>query len=193
MRRTRSATRGASPSRPVWHLIILAVVLLLFVPIGPILFPPPGTAREVDVVLVLGPPTPSRLQLAKDLMDQGYSENLIISASTTSWYYNASRIGLCTADLPYSVTCEQSDPFTTQGEIGLLQRLSEENGWRSAIVITFPPQVARARLYADRCYSGTVEYVSADQPLAPLDSLGEYAYQLGGFIKAGTLTTGCAQ
>lgn len=192
MQEPKAATDGKPQTRRVTHLVVVAFVLLLLVPVGPIFLPARDTPRVADVILVLGPATEPRLALAEQLLDEGYSTRLIISAP----HYGAGKTmyetALCVEPQEYRVTCKQSDPFTTQGEIGMLSEQASKNSWRSAIIITDEPHVQRARLYAQRCFAGEATVLGDGSELRPTDAIYEYAYQSAAFLKAFSFTPGCA-
>lgn len=188
--RSERARHRGRPS--TWVLAVAATLALLLTPVGPIFSPVQGSPTHVDVIFVLGPPETSRLELAQELMAAGYSENLLISTPEFGWRYRAEGIGLCTVPQEFSVTCLQSEPFTTQGEIGALEQLSQEHGWDSALLITFKPHVTRTHLYLDRCFSGSADVIYDNTPISPREAVYQYGYQTGAFAKAFTRTTGCA-
>lgn len=168
------------------------LVFMLLLPIPLIFAPKIDRPEPVDVILVLGPPEETRLDLAVSLIEKGYSSRLMISVSETDWPYSADAISLCTAELAYKVYCQQSEPFTTQGEIGWLTKASEYMNWDSAMVITFEPHVSRTRLYLDRCYGGDSLVIS--DGMMPRNFTGlaqQYFYQNAGFAKALVVTTDC--
>ncbi|MGO2748727.1 MAG: YdcF family protein [Pseudoclavibacter sp.] len=142
--------------------------------------------------MVLGPATDSRLALAEQLLDEGLSERLIISAAHHGSGHTIPEIGLCSRATEWRITCKQSDPFTTQGEVGMLEQQAKKNGWSSAIIITDTPHVERTRLYASRCFTGTATVVSDESELNFGGTLGEYFYQAGAFAKAFLVTPGCS-
>ncbi len=173
-------------------LVVAGLSCLLLTPIAPIFLPHTGAPIQADVILVLGPPEPSRIALAEDLLSEGYSERLVVSASDTGGPYFLQTLPICNESHDFKVLCAQSQPFTTQGEVGLLNDLAERNGWDTAIVITFTPHVSRTQLYLDRCFKGTAHVVADDRPLTPAEAAYEYVYQTGAFTKAFLSTSGCA-
>lgn len=170
---------------------LCALLILVLMPVSTIYAPLPDAPEPVDVVMVLGPPEPTRIQTALALIEEGYSENLVISASNSAGPNGIWENPLCTKPQPFTVHCEQSAPFTTQGEVGLLNALAQENGWDSAIFITFTPHVSRTRLYVERCFDGDAHVISDGATLAVDRALFHYFYQLGGFLKASMITPGC--
>lgn len=164
---------------------------ILMLPVPPIFYPVVDKPGVVDVIMVLGPADGDRLALAEDLVSQGYSSDVLISAGKGSNEFSQLTIDLCTDQQSFNVDCRRAEPFTTQGEVGLLEYLSNENGWKSAIVITSDTHVSRTRLYLDRCYSGEYKVMSVAHRAGLLSDVEQYFYQTAGFMKAGIVTTGC--
>lgn len=147
-----------------------------------------NSPRQADVLFVLGPPN-ERLEYAKQLMDQGVADTLAVSVPRS--IDDEPRPALCDEQRPYRVFCFQPNPFTTQGEARALQRLSRENDWNSAMVLTGQFHVARANVILHRCYEGDLGMLvhAQDLPLLsftnPKRSLAYlYAYETGAFVKA---------
>lgn len=139
--------------------------------------------EHVDVIFVLGPPTPTRIALAERMMAAGVSDNLMLSVPVAG--PNSVRtLPACIEKRSYNVYCEQPKPFTTQGEARYLKRLSAARGWRSAIVITFTPQVSRARTLIQRCYAGDVSIISDEESISIAKWGYEMFYQTGAYVKA---------
>lgn len=174
------------------RLIAGAIVLLILWPVAYIFAPLPSEARHADVIMVLGPPTTERLDLAQSLIASGYSDNLIVSASAYGGPYFMERLPICSEDQDFNVFCTQSEPFTTQGEVGLLDAVAEAHGWDTAIVITFAPHVNRTRLYLERCFQGSASVLADSTELRPTEVLYEYVYQVGATAKALTSNRGCS-
>lgn len=147
-----------------------------------------NTLRQADVLFVLGPPN-ERVEYAKQLMDEGAADALAISVPRS--VDDDSRPPLCDEQRPYRIVCFEPNPFTTQGEARALQRLSRENDWNSAMVLTGQFHVARANVILHRCYEGDLGMLVHAQDL-PLLSLTNpkrslaylYAYETGAFVKA---------
>lgn len=188
---TATRPKRTAPQRPIVGLVLLAIMMLVLTPVAPIFAPLRATPGPSDVILVLGPATDSRLALAERLLNDGLSDRLIISAAHHGSGHTIPEIGLCSRATEWRITCKQSEPFTTQGEVGMLEQQAEKNGWSSAIIITDAPHVERARLYASRCFSGTATVLSDESELSLGGLLGEYLYQTGAFTKAFIVTPGC--
>lgn len=172
-------------------LSLLALTCMATAPVPTIFFPRVEAPEAADVIFVLGPPTSERLELAATLFEEGYGELILISAEDGGWRFNLNRMPICHEERAYKVICAQSNPFTTQGEIGTLNQLASENQWESALVITSKTHVARARVYLDRCFKGESTVVAAGHSYSAVGYVGEYLYQLGGFVKSATLSRGC--
>lgn len=192
-RRQRESPRSTDGRSRRFDLALLAgaLVMLLLAPITPIFVPIKANFTRVDVILVLGPAEESRLNLAKDLLSEGFADSLVISASEGSWRLGQDNIGLCHQQAYVDVTCLRPSPFTTQGEIAALEQLSVERGWDSALIITSTPHVNRTRLYVSRCYSGEARVISDNATLSPNELVYHYVYQSAAFVKALFVTPDC--
>ncbi|WP_271985725.1 YdcF family protein [Pseudoclavibacter terrae] len=189
-----NATKDNRPvgQQSVLSLMIIAVVMLMLAPVAPIFAPLRAAPVPADVILVLGPATDSRLDLAERLLNEGLSERLIVSAAHYGSGHTIPNIELCARPGDRRITCKQAVPFTTQGEVGMLEQQAGKNGWTSAIIITDTPHVTRARLYAERCFTGTTTVISDEARLDVIEAVDEYWYQTGAFAKAFLVTPGCA-
>jgi len=167
-----------------------AVPILLWAAAGVFLYVAPATdaPRHADVLFVLGPPD-SRMTYAEQLMGQGYARTLAVSVPLDK--QGTPDLALCNERRAYRIICFHPEPFTTQGEARALQRLSQENGWKSADVLTTQFHITRARVIVQRCYKGGLSMVAYRQDL-PLVSFTnptgtwayQYAYQTAAFVKA---------
>ena len=68
--------------------------------------------------------------------------------------------------------------------------MAAEHGWNSAIVVTFRPQISRARFILERCFTGELVMVPSPTPLPRPRWIYEYLYQSAGYIRA-ALEPGC--
>lgn len=194
---TTTGTKDSKAGGPGHHrtgsvktIAWLAVSLLLsWAAAGVFLYVAPAsdTPKNADVLFVLGPPD-SRMTYAEKLMDQGYAGTLAISVPLNE--QGTPELALCNERRAYRIICFHTEPFTTQGEARELQRLSQENGWKSADVLTAQFHVTRARMIVQRCYDGALSMVAYRAKL-PLVSFTEpeaswvyqYAYQTAAFLK----------
>ncbi len=125
------------------------------------------------------------------MIEAGQAANLVVSTNSGHERFGARNLQTCRVDQGYPVHCEQSNPFTTQAEVGLLQRLSDENGWGSVIVITSRTHATRASLYLARCYSGESVVVWPAERFSLAHVVEQYTYQSAAFVKALAITNDC--
>jgi hypothetical protein len=89
------------------------------------------------------------------------------------------------------VICFPPEPATTRGEAMFTQRLAEQYGWKTVVVISWRYHLLRARFIFDQCFDG--EVIMRAVPRAYNFSLveweGVYAYQVVGMVKA--VAVGC--
>ncbi|NQX26205.1 YdcF family protein [Microbacteriaceae bacterium VKM Ac-2854] len=173
--------------------IALAVVLLGALAGLPIYVLPhtDPVPERADAIVVLGPATRSRTDLARDLAAQGVSDTLLISvwASDAAAHPDERDVEACN-EPELRVFCFTADPATTQGEARALASYAEKYGWKRVVVITQTPHITRARMLLERCWGGRLLMVSSGEPHEWPEYIYEYGYQTAGFIKAG-LNPGC--
>lgn len=179
-------------SRPRWTrwIVGVAVACLAYVLVmTPVLvFPRTDNVTHVDVVLVLGPAVPWRMDQARELADQGVTQNVLVSVpgSRDTWPEECRQPD----QAGFTVVCFRPDPFTTQGEARELRAQMQAHGWTTAAAITMTPHVARARMIIDRCVPGGVQMIGGGHR-SPAEWAYNYVYQGAGFVKAFLVTTGC--
>ena len=136
------------------------------------------------MIYVIGPPTSTRIALARSLIDDGISDTLMVSVPNPADY------AICREPQSFTVYCDRPSPFTTQGEARELRDLSAKNGWTSATVITFTPHVTRARVIFERCFTGELVMVADTSPLSLPRWVQQYLYQTAAFVKVAVIQ-GC--
>lgn len=196
LRRIRSLAIKAAKWSTV-TLVVNCVVLFIFFAIGLPLYvwPTEDRLQKADAVFVLGtsPYAPDtgeaarRVALGIQLVRDGWAPTLVVPGSA-----NTDRNGPGMPCDPKVLQCYEPSPPSTMGEGRALRRLAELNGWRRVIVITFRPQISRARYILERCFSGNLIMLEspADMPLSRW--IFEYVYQTAGYIKA-VFDHGCSQ
>ncbi|MGI9822595.1 YdcF family protein [Agromyces sp. Marseille-Q5079] len=172
---------------------LLGVVLLVAGLGAPLyVFPPVAAVPErADAVFILGPARGERFELARQLIDDGVTDRMVVSVPTdvlespreTGRYRNCNLPG-------GDVTCVDAEPSTTRGEAQLLAALASEQGWDSVIVITRTPHIARTRVLFDRCFDGAIAVIDSKEPITLAGWAREYAYQSAAFAKV-LITTDC--
>ena len=153
-----------------WLIVLVGLPLYVF--------PPVDEPTSSDMAYVLGPPMDARLELAERLRDQGIVERIAVSVQASGGQ-TADDIALCREE---GVMCAVADPFTTRGEVLLMQEMAGETP--SLIVITSTPHVARARFLFAKCYPGEVEVIGVGRPETLAGWTSQYVYQSLAFVKA---------
>lgn len=145
-------------------------------------FPPQDDPAGADVVFVIGPPDPRRVDLAEQLLGAGATAALVSVPGPDQGPPELTQTGLAFCSEP-AVTCRTPVPFTTAGEALMLADSALPDG-AEVVVVTFTPHVARTRYLFEKCYPGTVSVVGVDPSLSLGDWIYQYAYQSAAFVKA---------
>lgn len=145
--------------------------------------------RHADAIVILSGPHHSRYPFGFELAEQGWAPNLVVSNPSGTdnprlTRYCAERHAL------FTVHCFDPDPPTTKGEARKLQRLVDEYGWRTVIVVTFRPHVSRARYILRQCFDGELVMVPNPTPISARRWAFEYLYQTAGYVRT-LLQSGC--
>ncbi len=164
--------------------LTIAVIAVAGLPLY--VFPSKGDPSGADLVYVIGPPQPQRLDLAASLRDTDDPAPLLVSVSNSRGGhgerpFDASELDVCRQQ---GVTCKRPLPFTTAGEARLLTEYTATHEAGKTVVITFTPHVARTRYIFAKCYAGDVTVVGVDTDMTVFDWAYQYAYQTAGFVKA---------
>ncbi|MEZ3157764.1 YdcF family protein [Microbacterium sp. BWR-S6Y] len=194
---TTSSTTGALPThRPLVRLgrairrtllaLVVAVAAIAVAGLPVYVFPPQGDPTGADLVYVIGPPQPQRLELASAIRDTDGHVPLLISVSDSragrgDSSFDADAVDECRQA---GATCTTPEPFTTAGEARLLTAYVARQPAAETVVITYTPHVARTRYIFAKCYSGDVTVVGVDTPMTPADWAFQYVYQTAAFVKA---------
>lgn len=165
-----------------WAVVGVAAILLGYAAFSLLViqFPRVDSPRRADAVVVLGAPDPFNLAAAQKLIDQGYSDELVISVPYEVPYQ-------CTEPQPAArvhVLCFVPDPTTTEGEAREIGRLAAANGWNDIIVVTWTTHIARSRYLIEQCYPRALQMVDYRDTSTFWDRLYENVYQTGAFVKA---------
>lgn len=147
--------------------------------------PRPAEPAPADAIVVLGGPGQGRYQYGVDLADRGLARDLVISDPHQR---DQSPKALCekgSGHTQYTVTCFVPTPATTKGEIAELNRLADARGWKSIMVVTFTPHVARTRYLFDRCFhGGRVSVLASPDRVGIGQTAWQYVYQTVGFARS---------
>ena len=169
--------------------VALALVLAVVVAGLPLfVFPSTDEPREVDAIIVLGPPREARIQAAQQLVADGYSDTIVIAVDDYG-IDSAINIDACApdaADGPEgSVTrCLIPEPFTTAGEALMVKRLAAAEGWESVMIVTNVTHISRARMIFTDCLGGGVLATDDGAGIEDSNWAWMYAYQSAAFVKA---------
>lgn len=164
--------------------LVLLVATVLFGAVGVPLYVFPATdePRKVDVVYVIGPPSDSRMDVARTMLEEGLADTLMVSLDRTQTHWRVAQ-DACVGAWDFDVVCHRPEPFTTRGEAQWLRDEVQEHGWTSAAVITFTPHITRTRVLFDRCFAGDLVMIETDTE-RPLDEWAyQYAYQTAALTK----------
>lgn len=174
-----------------WLLAAFAVVLLLVVG----LVVAAGVTRawflqahtehpqRVDAVLVLAGADDGRHDLGVELVENGVADDLVISAPP-AWHEYV-YLDYCQGSRqPESARawCMLPQPMTTAGEAMTFDRLAQEQGWESVVVVTNRPHAHRTgTIFAD-CSDAESTVVSTEYVNSSLIRQ-HITREIGGFLK----------
>lgn len=159
--------------------MLVLIVVGLFASLTARLFVWPAqdavAGAHADAVVVFNGPDP-RLRVAVRLARERAAPIIFLSVSSVRWDcppWRAPGVRL---------VCFTPVPATTQGEARFAAAQARANGWRRVIVVSSVPQDTRARLRLRRCFSGSVEVVTARPSLSEWP--GQVLYEWGALLKA---------
>lgn len=174
--RRRSTVRSAGVVALAGLLAWAVIGLPFFV------FPATGPLPEhADVIVVLGPDTPQRVELAERLFHDGVAPAMLWSTPTVPSATPDEVLETCRTTP--GLQCFVPSPSTTAGEAQELARVARDRGWTSAIVITQTPHLARARSIIGGCFDGRLTMASSGEPVEN-GWVWAYAYQTAATVKA---------
>jgi hypothetical protein len=178
-RRRRFPRRTRQWAVSVCVLLIAAVIGGLPVYVRPQVDP----LRHADAILVLGGNGWGRYPFGVELAVQGWAPTVVLSWShepKDTWVTQQ-----CTTPHPQlNVHCFTPEPPTTKGEARELRHLAAKYGWRTVIVVTFRPQISRARFILKKCFAGDLVMVDSPAHLSAPRWAFEYVYQTAGYVRA---------
>lgn len=117
------------------------------------IFPPRDEAEHADAVLVLAGASDNRHELAAQLIEEGFSHNLVVSnpdgeIEKTGSAYCRGNLQPNSAD---EVVCMKPEPSTTNGEALTIEELAAKHSRTSVAVVTNRPHTRRVRTNFDQC------------------------------------------
>ncbi|OZB48980.1 MAG: hypothetical protein B7X40_06075 [Cellulomonas sp. 14-74-6] len=161
-----------------WWAAAAATLLVVTAGLPVYVFPRQTAPVGADVVFVIGPPRAWRIAWARELVAAGKARAIMISQPETG------SLQACAAQSTVPVLCRRPDPFTTRGEARWLRDEMAAHGWRTAVVITSTPHIARTRYVMQRCVPSGVQVVGRTTGMAPWTWVYQYAYQTAAWVKA---------
>ena len=158
--------------------------------------PRPDDPAHVDALLVAYS-NPAVYEAALELAGRGATRHLFVSA----YLGPDGHEKLCGAPAAadprlqgVDVECFSPDPVTTQGEVVHAAQRMEALGLHSLGVLTFGEHLERARVLAERCWSGpgrSVAMYEYDRPEEPSQRFSQTVYGTVAFLKVAA-TPGCS-
>lgn len=164
--------------RWIWIIVVGLVILWLMVGLRFITFAQPDTPRPVDAVYLLGPVYPERLDAGLQLIELGYSSDLVATVSGNDELQKS-----CRQEQPYDLHCVLPDPVTTGGEALAFSELAEQRQWESVMIVTHRSHMARAELLFTRCFSGSVSMIVDERPVTFESRIHQLIYENAAFVK----------
>lgn len=139
---------------------------------------------RADAVVMLAGADDGRHLLARDLVESGYADTLLVSNPGGSEEIVARRLctGLARPGPPAEVVCFAPDPRTTWGEARSVAAIAERRGWERVLVVTHRPHTLRAGMWMR-------EATGLDVRMAPVERLDvarlpvHLVWEAAGFVK----------
>ena len=183
--------RRQGPARRAITIACVALALVLAVVVAGLplfVYPSTDEPREVDAIIVLGPPREARIQAAQQLVADGYSDTIVIAVDDYG-IDSAINIEACAPEAAGepsgTVTrCLIPEPFTTAGEALMVERLAAAEGWESVVIVTNVTHISRARMIFTDCLGGGVLANDDGAGIEDSNWAWMYAYQSAAFVKA---------
>src|SRR5271166_444163 len=145
--------------------------------------------RRADAILILGGFGHRRYPYGFQLGEDGWAPMVVVSnpdGPRDPWLSD-----FCATPHPgVNLRCFLPDPPTMKGEGRELHRLAAQYHWRTVIVVTFRPQISRARFILGRCFDGDLIMVASPAHISVARWAFEYVYQTVGYLRA-ALQPGC--
>ena len=160
-------------------VLVVGAILIVLAGLPIYVFPASEPVEDADLVYVLGAPVPKRIAVERALREEGVAERSLISTSLIGGY-RADLMRVCTRP---EVDCIHPEPYTTKGEVALLQTYTDEHDIDRTIVLTATAHVARTRYILDKCFNGDAVVMGVQQDLDFFDWAGQYVYQTAAFVK----------
>ena len=139
--------------------------------------------RHADAIMILGGYKYDRYVLGFQLGSEGWAPNVVASnpiGAGDPWLTDYCR----KPNPDYRLYCIVPNPRTTAGETRALNHLAKVNHWHRIIVVTFTPQISRARFIFEQCLDAQLIMVASGPQPSLARWIYEYVYQTAGYAKA---------
>lgn len=169
--------------------VVSALLIWLFAAANLFYYPQLSEPAKADAIVVLAGAASERLPVGRNLADDGYAPELVLSTTDTP----GNRITDLYCDYYSSptLTCFLPEPLTTRGEARAVARLAADNGWDSLIVVTSRYHLLRAETNISQCSTAELTMVPSEPELSPRQWLDRFVEETGG-LAAAALRPACA-
>jgi uncharacterized SAM-binding protein YcdF (DUF218 family) len=146
--------------------------------------------RPADAIVVLGGEHDGREAYGLQLAREGFAD-IVVMSDPYGPNDKTMKKACASGTEKIRVICFDPDPPTTRGEAMFTQRLAEQYGWKTVVVISWRYHLLRARFIFDQCFDGNVimRGVPRSYNFSLVEWEGVYAYQVVGMVKA--VVVGC--
>ena len=170
-----------------WLIACLGLVVLVVVfaaaTLRFIVYPSTDQPRHVDAIVSFnGSNEGTREADAVSLAEKGYAPVLLFSQG------GAVADTTCPKVSRVSVVCFVDLTGHTRGEAEWVGRYAQRHHWHSLLLVPGRGQATRARLLTERCFSGQLVVVPADESRPPLSQV---THEWGGLFDALVIHRGC--
>jgi uncharacterized SAM-binding protein YcdF (DUF218 family) len=168
--------RGTSVVRVILRITLVLFVIFVAVTARLFVWPAQGVPSKVSAIVMLAGPG-DRLPVALQLAAEHRASVLVVSTGYDGYG------SPCPPRLSgVQLICFEPNPADTRGEAEYIGQLAKKYHWTSVAVVTSRPQVTRARMLVERCFTGAV--YNATGPLPMREWPYQIAYGWGALAKA---------
>ena len=177
-----------SRRRRRWLLASLGIVVLIGVvfvaaTLRLIVFPATDQPRHVNAIVSFnGSNEGKREALAASLAKKGYAPIILFSKGSALADTSCPKVS------GVSVVCFVDVSGNTRGEAEWVSRYAQRHHFHSLLLVPGRGQATRARLLTERCFSGQLVVVPADESRPPISQI---IHEWGGLIDAEVFQRGC--
>lgn len=149
--------------RIVWGVLVLSLVTI-GVPSW-LLFPPQNSPVPTDTVMVIAGASDGRHQLGAHLIDEGFSQNFVVSnpLGTKDKIGSAHCRGEKRPKKAVQTWCLQPDPVTTTGEALTIGKMAVHERWKTATAVTSRTHARRVNTMFKHCSDLEVTVIYVDR------------------------------